>query len=119
MRIDKFLWYVRYFKTRSISTDACAKNKVKINGLDAKASKEVIPGDSVSVRKDQIDYSFEILQIPQNRLGAKLVTLYIKDTTPKEEYEALELKKLTQSYYREKGVGRPTKKDRRDLDEFI
>lgn len=119
MRLDKFLWSVRYYKTRSLAADACKKNRVKVNGEVAKASRDVIPGDEITVRKDQINFSFRVLQVPESRIGAKLVTLHIIDTTPKEEYEALELRKISQDYYRQKGEGRPTKKDRRDLDDFI
>lgn len=118
MRLDKLLWYVRYFKTRSLATEACKKNRIKVNGDVAKPSREVMPSDMITVRKDQIDYTFEVLQIPKSRIGAKLVTLHIIDKTPKEELEKLELRKLSQDYYRERGEGRPTKKDRRDLDEF-
>lgn len=119
MRLDKFLWSVRYYKTRSLAADACKKNRIKVNGEVAKASRDVIPGDEITVRKDQINFSFRVLQVPESRIGAKLVTLHIIDTTPKEEYEALELRKISQDYYRQKGEGRPTKKDRRDLDDFI
>ena len=119
MRIDKFLWSVRYYKTRALATDATKKNRVKVNGAVVKASKEVIPGDHIEVRKDQINLSFKVIQVPKSRIGAKLLSLHIVDTTPKEEYEVLELRKLSQDYYREKGEGRPTKKDRRDLDEYI
>lgn len=118
MRLDKLLWHVRYYKTRSLATEACKKNRIKVNGEVAKASREVMPSDVIDVRKDQIGYRFEILQIPKSRIGAKLVTLHILDKTPKEELEKLELRKLSQDYYRERGEGRPTKKDRRDLDEF-
>lgn len=119
MRLDKLLWCVRYFKTRSQATEACKKNRIKVNGDIAKASREVTASDTIEVRRDQIDYRFEILQIPKSRIGPKLVTLHILDKTPKEELEKLELRKLSQDYYRERGGGRPTKKDRRDLDEFI
>ena len=119
MRIDKFLWSVRYYKTRALATDAIKKNRVKINGDVVKASKEVTPGDQIEVRKDQINLSFKVIQLPKSRIGAKLVSLHIIDTTPKEEYEVLELRKLSQDYYRIKGEGRPTKKDRRDLDDYI
>lgn len=118
MRLDKLLWSVRYFKTRSQATEACKKNRIKVNGAVAKASREVIASDIIEVRRDQIDYQFQVLQIPKSRIGAKLVTLHIIDKTPKEELEKLELRKLSQDYYRERGEGRPTKKDRRDLDEF-
>jgi len=119
MRLDKFLWCVRCFKTRSIAAEAIKKNRVKVNGEVAKSSREIGPADFITVRKDQIDYQFEILQLPKSRIGAKLVSLHIADRTPKEELEKLEIKRLEQDYYREKGEGRPTKKDRRNLDDFI
>ena len=119
MRLDKFLWSVRYYKTRSLATDACKKNRIKVNGAVAKASREIIASDTLEVKKDQINLSFKVIQVPKNRIGAKLLTLHIVDTTPKEEYEVLELRKLSQDYYREKGEGRPTKKDRRDLEDYI
>lgn len=118
MRIDKYLWCVRYFKTRSLATEACNKGHLKINNAVVKASKDVFIGDTITIRKNQIYYSFEVIGIPTNRIGAKLVALYIKDTTPAEELERLELVKYSQEYYRGKGTGRPTKKDRRDLEEF-
>jgi len=119
MRVDKFLWSVRYYKTRAVATDAIKKNRVKVNGNVVKASKEIIPGDHIEVKKDQINLSFKVINVPKSRIGAKLLSLHIVDTTPKEEYEVLELRKLSQDYYREKGEGRPTKKDRRDLDDYI
>ncbi|MGY6650498.1 RNA-binding S4 domain-containing protein [Wenyingzhuangia sp. IMCC45574] len=118
MRIDKYLWAIRMFKTRSIATEACRKGHVKLNNSNAKPSKDVYVGEKIEVRKNQINYKLEVLDIPPNRVGAKLVDLYRKDTTPKEAFEHLELLKLSKDYYRQKGVGRPSKKDRRDLDEF-
>ncbi|AEG99903.1 RNA-binding S4 domain-containing protein [Lacinutrix sp. 5H-3-7-4] len=118
MRIDKYLWCLRYFKTRNIASTACKKGHVKINGLVVKPSREVYPTDKVSVRKNQVNYSFTILDIPDNRLGAKLVDIYRVDTTPKSEFEAQELLKYSKDYYRKKGTGRPTKKDRRDIDDI-
>lgn len=118
MRIDKYLWTVRYFKTRSLATEACKKGHVKLNNVNIKPAKEVYVGEKISVRKNQINYQIEILDIPKNRVGAKLVDLYRKDTTPKEAFEAQELLKLSKDYYRKKGVGRPTKKDRRDIEEY-
>ena len=118
MRIDKYLWCVRYFKTRSLATEACNKGHLKINNAVVKASKDVFIGDSITIRKNQLYYSFEVIGIPTSRIGAKLVALYIKDTTPAEELERLQLMKYSQEYYRGKGTGRPTKKDRRDLEEF-
>jgi len=118
MRIDKYLWCVRYYKTRNIATEACKKGHVKINGENIKPSKSVFNNDKITVRKNQINYELEILEIPKNRVGAKLVDLYRKDITPAEEFEKFELLKYSKDYYRKKGEGRPTKKDRRDLDEY-
>lgn len=118
MRIDKFLWCVRYFKTRSLATHACKQGKIKIEGSSVKPSREVFPTDKISVRKNQIDYQLEVLDIPPSRVGAKLVNLYVNDTTPKEAFEKLDLLKYSKDYYRKKGTGRPTKKDRRDIDEW-
>ena len=119
MRVDKFLWCVRYFKTRSIATDACKQGKVRVNDAIVKPSREVYPTDKLSVRKNQINYQLEILDLPPSRVGAKLVNIYINDVTPKEEFEKLELLKYSQDYYRKKGTGRPTKKDRRELDDWF
>lgn len=118
MRIDKFLWCVRYYKTRNMVTNACAKNQVTVNGLVAKASKEVFPSDKITFRKDQITYAITVLDIPDNRVGAKLVDIYRKDETPSESFAHLELLKLSKQHYRKHGEGRPTKKDRRDLDDL-
>lgn len=119
MRVDKFLWSVRYFKTRSIATEACKQGKVRVNEAIVKPSREVYPTDKLSVRKNQINYEIEILDLPPSRVGAKLVNLYINDVTPKEEFEKRELLKYSQDYYRKKGTGRPTKKDRRELDDWF
>ena len=119
MRIDKFLWSVRIYKTRSIATDEIKKNRVSIGGQFAKASKEVKQGDTIFIKKNQIELKIKILQIPKSRLGAKLFPDYIKDQKDNEQYEILRMNRLEQIYYRAKGEGRPTKKDRRDLGEFI
>ena len=119
MRADKFLWHVRYFKTRSISTEACRQGKVRVNGDLIKPSREIFPGDKLTVRKNQINYEIEVLDLPKSRVGAKLVNLYVKDVTPEEEFKKRDLLKYSQDYYRKKGTGRPTKKDRRELDEWI
>ena len=119
MRVDKFLWCVRYFKTRSLATNACKTGKVKIKGDNVKPSREVYPQDKITVRKNQINYKIEVLDIPTSRLGAKLVGLYLNDVTPKEAFEKMELLKYSKDYYRKKGVGRPTKKDRRDIDDWF
>ncbi|WP_223033193.1 RNA-binding S4 domain-containing protein [Hanstruepera marina] len=118
MRIDKYLWCVRYFKTRSIATAACKKGHVRVNSDTVKPSREVYPTDKIEVRKDQINYSLTVNDIPPNRVGAKLVDIYRTDTTPKEAFAASELLKYSKDYYRKKGTGRPTKKDRRDIDDF-
>ncbi|MBU4538435.1 MAG: RNA-binding S4 domain-containing protein [Weeksellaceae bacterium] len=119
MRIDKFLWCVRFYKTRSIAADEIKKNRVSVGSQTVKSSKEVNPGDTIKIRKNQIDYQIKVIQIPKSRIGAKLVPLHIEDKTDKEQYEILKLRKLTQDYYRIKGEGRPTKKDRRDMDYYI
>ncbi len=118
MRIDKYLWCVRYYKTRSIATEACKKGHITVNGQDAKPSREVFPSDKITLRKDQIKYIITVLDIPANRVGPKLVDIYRKDETPAEAFEHLELLKLSKEHYRTKGQGRPTKKDRRDIDDY-
>ena len=118
MRIDKYLWCVRYLKTRSIATLACKKGSVRVNGDIVKPSRDVYRGDLISLRNNQITYQLEVLDVPENRVGAKLVDLYRKDVTPKEAFETNEMLKYAKTYYRSKGVGRPTKKDRRDIDDF-
>ncbi len=118
MRLDKFLWCVRYYKTRSIATNACKKGKVKVNEQIAKPGKDIYVLDKIELRKDQINYQFTINDIPKSRVGAKLVDIYRTDTTPKEAFKAKELLKYSKDYYRKKGIGRPTKKDRRDIDDF-
>jgi ribosome-associated heat shock protein Hsp15 len=118
MRVDKYLWCVRYYKTRNMVTEACKKNHITVNGQVAKASKEVFPGDKITFRKDQINYIIVVLDVPQNRIGAKLVDVYRKDETPAESFAHLELLKLSKEHYRRTGDGRPTKKDRRDLEDF-
>ncbi|WP_323788509.1 RNA-binding S4 domain-containing protein [Psychroserpens sp.] len=118
MRVDKYLWCVRYFKTRSLATNACKKGHVKVNDQVVKASREVYPTDKIELRKDQINYIIIVNDLPESRVGAKLVDIYRTDKTPKEAFEAKDLLKYSKDYYRKKGVGRPTKKDRRDIDDF-
>lgn len=118
MRIDKYLWCTRYYKTRNIATEACKKGHIAINGQTAKPSREVFPTDKITVRRDQINYKLTVLDIPANRVGPKLVDIYRKDETPAEAFEHLELLRLSKEHYRAKGTGRPTKKDRRDLDDY-
>lgn len=118
MRIDKFLWCTRYYKTRSIATEAIKKGHISVNDQVAKPSREVFASDKITLRKDQIKYQIIVLDIPPNRVGAKLVDMYRKDSTPKEAFEHLELLKLSKDHYRSKGDGRPTKKERRDIDDY-
>ncbi len=119
MRVDKFLWCIRYFKTRSLATAAIKKGQVKVNDDVVKPSREVFPQDKLQLRKNQIDYQLIILDIPESRVGAKLVDLYRKDITPKEAFEHNELLQYAKKHYRKKGAGRPTKKDRRDIDDYL
>jgi len=118
MRIDKYLWCIRLFKTRNIATNACKKGQVKINGATLKPSKDIFGTEIITIRKNQINYKIQVLDIPPSRVGAKLVDLYRKDITPKEEFEKTELLKYSKDYYRKKGTGRPTKKDRRDIEDY-
>ena len=118
MRLDKYLWSIRFFKTRSIATDYCKKGHIKMNDQSCKPSKEVYINDFFSIRKNQINYRIQVLGIPESRVGAKLLYLYIKDLTPVEEFQKNELLKYSKDYYRKKGTGRPTKKDRRDIDDY-
>ena len=119
MRIDKYLWCIRFYKTRTMATEDVKKNRVSIGENAVKASKEVKAGDIIKIRKNQIDYKIKVLDIPKSRVGAKLVALYVVDMTEKEQYEILKLRKDSQDYYRHKGIGRPTKKDRRDMDGYV
>lgn len=119
MRIDKFLWSIRFYKTRTVATEEIKKNRVSIGESVVKSSKEVKEGDVIKIRKNQIDYKIKVIQIPKSRIGAKLVPLHIKDVTDKEQYELLKMRKMSQDYYRIKGEGRPTKKDRRDMDDYV
>lgn len=119
MRIDKFLWSIRFYKTRNIAAEEIKKNRVSIGENTVKSSKEVKEGDVIKIRRNQIDYKIKVLQIPKSRIGAKLVPLHITDLTDKEQYEILKIRRMSQDYYRQKGEGRPTKKDRRDMDDFV
>ena len=118
MRIDKYLWCIRFFKTRSIATTACKKGQVKIENKNIKPSKEIFGSELILVRKNQINYQIKVLDLPESRVGAKLVDIYRKDITPKEEFEKNELLKYSKDYYRKKGTGRPTKQDRRDIEGY-
>ncbi|MDR0612432.1 MAG: RNA-binding S4 domain-containing protein [Dysgonamonadaceae bacterium] len=117
-RIDKWLWAVRIFKTRTVALEACKKNRVTVNDAPAKPSRMIRVGDIISVRKPPITYSFKVLGLTSNRIGAKLLPEYVENITPPEQYEILNLQKISGFIDRTKGTGRPTKKERRDLDEF-
>ena len=119
MRVDKYLWCIRYFKTRNIATIACKKGHVKVNSVAVKPSRDIFPTDIIEVRKDQVNYTLKVNDIPLSRVGAKLVDIYRTDTTPKEAFEARDMLKYSKDYYRKKGAGRPTKKDRRKFGKKI
>ncbi len=119
VRIDKWLWAVRIFKTRSQATDACKKGHVTIGDLPVKASREIHEGEIIKVKKSPITKSFRVLALAKSRMGAKLIHDFVEDVTPAEELELLEMQKHMRWSIRDKGTGRPTKKDRRELDEFF
>ncbi len=119
VRIDKWLWAVRLYKTRSLATEECGKGRVMIDGMPAKASREVKIGDKIQIRKPPIVRSYEVLAISEKRMAAKLVEGFVRDITPPEQLEILEMQKHMSWFQREKGAGRPTKKERRDLDDFF
>ncbi|MCF0191607.1 MAG: RNA-binding S4 domain-containing protein [Marinilabiliaceae bacterium] len=118
-RIDKFLWSVRIYKTRSIAAEAIKKGRITMGGTQVKASRIVKIGDVVSVRVPPATRSFSIIDIPRSRVGAKLVPNYITEVTPQDQLEIIELQRLASTMNRQKGLGRPTKKDRRDIDSFF
>jgi ribosome-associated heat shock protein Hsp15 len=119
VRVDKYLWAMRIYKTRSIATDACKCGRVKINGIEVKPSRSFHVGDVFTVRKGPITYTYRILQLWGNRLGAKMVPEYLQDITPKEQLDLLELARYAAQSGRDRGMGRPTKKDRRDIEQFF
>ena len=118
-RIDKWLWAARIFKTRSIAVDACKNGRVTIGGVNVKPSHMVKVGETVSVRKPPITYSFRILKTIEMRVGAKLLPEIYENVTAPEQYELLEMTRISGFVDRARGTGRPTKKDRRSLDAFI
>lgn len=118
MRIDKYLWSIRCYKTRNQASAAVKKGAVRINGTIAKPAKEVFPGDQITYRLNQITHSIEVVEIPNSRVGAKLVALYRLDHTPKDVQEQIGLIRGVRDGQRDRGTGRPTKKERRDLNEF-
>ena len=118
MRIDQFLWYVRIFKSRNIASNYCKKGFVKINSQTVKPSKDPYVEDIISVRKNQIWYTFTIIDFPKSRVSAKWVSLYIKEMTSTDEFKVQNLQQLVKDGKRKKGSGRPTKKERRKIDEI-
>ena len=117
-RIDKWLWAARLYKTRSLAAEACKNNRIHINGVVAKPSRNVKDGDEVSVRKPPVTYTFRVLQAIEKRVGAKLLPEILENITPPEQYEVLEMSRISGFVDRARGTGRPTKKDRRALDEW-
>lgn len=118
-RIDKWLWAARIFKTRSLAADACKNGRVTMNGVSVKPSRTVKVGETVSVRKPPVTYSFKILQAIEQRVGAKLLPDVYENVTPADQYELLEMTRISGFVNRARGTGRPTKKERRSLDAFV
>ena len=117
-RIDKWMWAVRIFKTRTIAAEACKKGRVTINGSQVKAARMIKPNDVIQVKKPPIIYSFKVLQAIEKRVGAKLVPEVMENVTTPDQYELLEMSKVSGFVDRARGTGRPTKKDRRSLEDF-
>lgn len=118
-RIDKWLWAMRLFKTRTIAAEACKKGRVMILQTAVKPSRNIKVGDVIQVKRSPVVYSFKVLALTENRLGAKLVPEYMENVTTADQLELLELSKVAGFVGRDRGAGRPTKKDRRDLDAFM
>ncbi len=119
IRIDKWLWAVRLFKTRSLAAEACKKGKVFVHNTTAKPSRNINIGDIIQIHRNPIVYSFKVLNISQNRMGAKLVPQFMAHVTTPDQLALIELLKLEKDNNRAKGTGRPTKKERRSLEEFV
>ena len=118
VRIDKWLWAVRIFKTRTIAVEACKKGRVMIDDVTIKPSRNVRAGDVIQVRKPPVTYSFKVLALADKRMGAKMVPQFMENVTSPDQYELLELNKISGFVDRQRGTGRPTKKERRDLEQF-
>lgn len=118
-RLDKYIWSVRLAKTRSQAADAISKGKVRLNGENCKPARDVKIGDEINLHKHTAVFTYKVLQLLDRRVGAKLVSDYLLDITPEEEIEKLKMFQLSQKTYRQHGTGKPTKKDRRDLDDFL
>ncbi len=118
MRIDQLLWFLRYYKSRSIATNACKKGHIRLNNQILKPSREILPLDEILVRKNQINYEFKVLDIPKSRVAAKIIDIYRKDLTKNNAFDNKEKQNLSKIINRNQGLGRPTKKDRREIDNF-
>lgn len=118
VRIDKWMWATRIFKTRTIAAEACKKNRVMIGGVNVKPSRMIKVGDVVQVRKPPVTFSFKVLALTERRMGAKLVPEYLENVTTPDQYEILKMNKISGFVDRARGLGRPTKKDRRELEQF-
>lgn len=118
VRIDKWLWAMRIFKTRTVATEACKKGRVMMGGVPVKPSRTIKEGDIINVRKPPVTYSFRVKALAQNRLGARLVPDYMENITPKSELDLLDVVRISGFIDRRKGLGRPTKREGRDLAEF-
>lgn len=118
VRVDKWLWAMRVFKTRTIATDACKKGRVSIGGSAVKPSRMVKIGDTIDVRKPPVTYTFRVTGLTENRLGAKLVPDYLENLTPQSQYDLLEMTRISGFVDRRKGLGRPTKRDGREINRF-
>jgi ribosome-associated heat shock protein Hsp15 len=118
VRIDKFLWSVRLYKTRSIATDECRKGRIFIDNIQVKPSRLVGAGEIILVKKPPVNYTYRIIEPIENRVSAKLVEQYMLDLTPEEEKVKLDVKQSAGVIFRDKGTGRPTKKERRLIDKL-
>ena len=118
MRVDTYIWYLRYYKSRSQAIKACRQGHVRIDDQIIKPSREVFVGDKIKVRKNQVWRELMVLDFPKSRIGAKIVSLYREDLTPQEAFKNTKLQSLSITPKRDAGSGRPTKKDRREIDEY-
>ncbi len=118
-RIDKWLWAARIYKTRTIAAEACKKGHITLNGAQVKPARTIKEGDVIGVKKNPITYTFRVLQAIEKRVGAKLLPEIMENITTAEQYELLEMSRISGFIDRAKGTGRPTKKERRDLDDFF
>ena len=118
VRIDKWLWAVRLFKTRTLAAEACKKGKIYIQSIQVKPSRNIKVGDTIAIKRNGIIFSFQVVALSENRMNAKLVPEFMKNVTTPDQLELYELAKLSGDSGRARGMGRPTKKDRRDIDQF-